>query len=253
MTSVLISIAVAVLTFAGGIVGLYLQRLLPEQHSVEKAREMIGSVIGFVTLLLALVLGTIIGSAYFFSATQQSELQTLAAHYLQLDQELAKYGPDTKPVRDRMKAAMIENYDLFWQGGEADSEKLKVGAAMAGLQPMDDYLESLDPKTPAQTKAASSAGGHFGQIKQPRLMMSLQLAHPYPKSLLITVVVWALFLFCGFGLLSHMNATTMAALAFGAFAVASAVFLILELSQPYTGLFRISPAALVETIEAIDR
>jgi hypothetical protein len=133
MTSVLISIAVAIFTFAGGIIGLYLNKLLPEQHSVDKAREMIGSVIGFVTLLLALVLGTIIGSAYFFSATQQSELQTLAAHYLQLDQELAKYGPDTKPVRDRMKAAMIENYDLFWQGGEADSEKLKVGAAMFWL------------------------------------------------------------------------------------------------------------------------
>ena len=45
----------------------------------------------------------------------------------------------------------------------------------------------------------------------------------------------------------------MAALAFAAFAVASAIFLILELSQPYTGVFRTSPAALVQTIEAIDK
>ena len=77
MNTALTAIVVAALTFAGGMVGLYLQRMLPDQHSVEKSRDMIGSVMGLVTLLLALVLGTIVGSAYFFSSTQQSELQTL--------------------------------------------------------------------------------------------------------------------------------------------------------------------------------
>jgi hypothetical protein len=253
MTSILISIGVAILTFAAGMVGLYLHKLLPEQHSVEKSREMIGSVIGLVTLLLALVLGTIVGSAYFFSSTQQSELQTLAAHYLQLDQALAKYGPETRPMRDRMKDALTRNYDLFWRGGDADPQKLTVATAMTGLQPLDDYLGSLDPNTPAQKQAASTAGAHFGQIEQIRLMISLQLANPFFRPLLIVVVAWSLFLFCGFGLLSQINATTLGALAFGAFAVASAIFLILELSQPYTGLFRTSPAALEQTIEAIDK
>ena len=53
-------------------------------------------------------------------------------------------------------------------------------------------------------------------------MMSLQLANPFSKPLLIVVVFWSLFLFFGFGLLSQANATTLAALAFGALAVASA-------------------------------
>jgi hypothetical protein len=35
--------------------------------------------------------------------------------------------------------------------------------------------------------------------------------------------------------------------------VGSAIFLILELSQPYSGLFRISPAALEETVDSIDK
>ena len=66
MNTALTAIVVAALTFTGGMVGLYLQTMLPEQHSVEKSRDMIGSVMGLVTLLLALVLGTIVGSAYFF-------------------------------------------------------------------------------------------------------------------------------------------------------------------------------------------
>jgi hypothetical protein len=49
------------------------------------------------------------------------------------------------------------------------------------------------------------------------------------------------------------DATTLSALAFGAFAVGSGIFLLLELSQPYTGLFRISPAALEQTLDTIDK
>jgi hypothetical protein len=40
----------------------------------------------------------------------------------------------------------------------------------------------------------------------------------------------------------------MFAAALGACAVSSALFLILELSQPYTSLLRVSPAGLEQTI-----
>ena len=253
MNTALTAIVVAALTFTGGMVGLYLQRMLPEQHSVEKSRDMIGSVMGLVTLLLALVLGTIVGSAYFFSSTQQSELQTLSARFLLLDKALWQYGPETKPARDGMKALLTQTYELFWKSGDSDPAALSVGAVMAKLQPLGDYIASLDPKTPAQKEAAAAAASNFAVIEQTRLLMSLQLAVPFSRHLLIVVVAWATFLFCCFGLLSRLTATTLVAMALGGFAVASAVFLILELSNPYTGIFRISPAALEQTIDAIDR
>jgi amino acid permease len=246
-------LVVAILTFAGGMVGLYLQRLLPEQHSVEKARDMIGSVMGLVTLLLALVLGTIVGSAYYFSSTQQNELQALASQQIQLDEALAQFGPEAKPARDQLKGALDRAHKAFWGDKDVDPEMLSVATAIAGMQAMSNMLHSLDAKTPEQKAALASALAHFGQIENTRLLMSLQLTNPFSRPLLAVVVFWSFFLFCGFGLLSRVNATTIAALAFGAFAVGSAIFLILELSQPYTGLFRISPAALEQTIDAIDK
>ena len=251
MTSMFVAIWVAVLTFVAGVLGLYLQKLLPDQHSVEKSRDMIGSVMGLVTLLLALVLGTIVGSAYFFS----SKLQTLAARDLLLDKALAQYGPETKPVRDNMKEGLTQVYNLFWGSGagDVDPKLLTAAAAMDALKPMGDYLASLDPKTPAEKAAVAAAQANFGVIEQTRLLMSLQLAVPFSKPLLFVVVAWAAILFFGFGMLSRITATTLAAMALGAFAVASAIFLILELSEPYSGLFRISPAALEQTIAAMDR
>ena len=51
--------------------------------------------------------------------------------------------------------------------------------------------------------------------------------------------------------LSGLNGTSAAALGFGSFAVASAIFLILELNQPYTGLFRIPAASMQQTLAAL--
>jgi len=121
------------------------------------------------------------------------------------------------------------------------------------MQALKGAIRSLDAKTPEQKDAIAGANAHLAQIEQTRLLMSLQLANPFSKPLLFVVVFWSFFLFCGFGLLSKLNATTIGALAFGALAVGTAIFLILELSQPYTGLFKISPAALEQTIDTIDK
>jgi hypothetical protein len=116
VTSVLIAIFVAVLTFGSGILGLFFERRLPKEHMSGGSREMILAVIGLVTLLLALVLGTLVGNTYAFFATQKSELETYASRALLLDRALAHYGPEAKPIRDQLKAAMTESYQLFWEG-----------------------------------------------------------------------------------------------------------------------------------------
>ncbi len=115
----------------------------------------------------------------------------------------------------------------------------------------DDYLTPLQPTSPAQKQALAAATVNFAFMEQTRILMSLQLASPVAWSLLIIVVLWASFLFCGFGVLSGTNHVTIAALGLGAFA-ATAMFLILDLSQPYSGVFRVPAGALVQTLEVID-
>ncbi len=112
MPSVLIAIFVAVLTFGSGILGLFFERRLPKEHMSGGSREMILAVIGLVTLLLALVLGTLVGNTYAFFATQKSELETYASRALLLDRALAHYGPEAKPISDRSEAARASDGQL---------------------------------------------------------------------------------------------------------------------------------------------
>ncbi|WP_147262934.1 hypothetical protein [Roseiarcus fermentans] len=72
--------------------------------------------------------------------------------------------------------------------------------------------------------------------------MARQLANPFPDHLLAVVAFWACLLFLGDGLVATPNAVTVSAHLLGSIAVACAVFRILELSHPDTGVIRLSPS-----------
>ena len=108
MASVVVSVAVGVLTFGVGLLGLYLKRLVPERHMSAGSRDMIGAVIGLLSLLLALVLGTLVGSAYGFFATQKADIESLCARSLELDLAFRQYGPETQPLREALRDSMQE-------------------------------------------------------------------------------------------------------------------------------------------------
>jgi Protein of unknown function (DUF4239) len=254
MMTVWLCIGVAVLAFLFGVAGLYLGKLLPEPHSVDLSRDMIGAIVGLVSLLLALVLGTLIGSSYSFYATQKSELEMLAAREVQLDLALSEFGPETKEARAAMKQTLEGIRAMLWGDGGVDSaSEISGEAPVEHLRALDLYIASLDPKTPAQRQFVAAASANAGAIEQTRVLISMQLASSISWPLVIIVVSWALILFCGFGLLSRITGTTLAALGFGAFAVGSALFMVLELSHPFSGVFRVPSAAVDQMLELIGR
>ncbi len=83
MPAIAIAAFIGAATLAGGLAGLFLQSFLPEKHTTDRSRDMLAAIVGLISLLLALVLGTLIGSAYSFYSTQKSEMETLAARSLQ--------------------------------------------------------------------------------------------------------------------------------------------------------------------------
>ena len=253
MASVYAAIAVAVLTFGVGLLGLYLKRLVPERHMSAGSRDMIGAVMGLLSLLLALVLGTLVGSAHGFFATQKADTESLCARALELDLAFRQYGPETQPLREALRDSMQELLDALRGNGAAYRRHFELGGYMSKFEKWNQTLSSLSPRSPAQTALVSFMGASSASFQQTRLLMSLQLASSISWPLIVVVVSWAMLLFFGFGVSSGLNPTSLGALAFGSFAVASAIFLILELNQPFSGLFRVPSTSIERTIAALDK
>ncbi len=243
-------LAVAAAVFASGLLGLALQRVLPERLTTGSASEMIGAVVGLLSLLSALTLGLLVWTAYGVYSGQNAAIQTLAAKVLQLDLALTDYGPDAEAGRTLLRQDFARTIDEVW--GRPKSDKaFMAGAfaeAIANLRRRQAYLDQLTPATDAQRAALFAAQQTVEGIAQSRLQMAFALSNPISFPLVYTVVAWAVALFCGYGLKSRMSAMSAIALAGGALAVGSAAHLIVDLSSPYSGIFRASPAPLAQVL-----
>ena len=245
----LIALLIFVLTLGAGLLGLWVHKQLPAEQKNDSARAVVGQVAGLVTLLLALVLGTVIGTSYAFFGSQKTAIETLSSQILLLDQALGQYGPETQPAREKLKASVQDAYDTFWGDKEPDAKLLSVASPLAVARESRAFLATLKPQTDAQKQAIASATALVGQIEQGRVLMDLQVAsHPVSSALLIVLALWSIVLFFGMGLFVQSNGLVLSALTFGSLCVAFAIFLILELGLPYTGLFRDSGVALHEAL-----
>jgi hypothetical protein len=181
-------------------------------------------------------------------------LENFSAQILRLDQALAQFGPETKPMRDKIKEGITKGYQTFWGGGDVDPAALTVERPLANAQAISDYLATLQPKTDAQKAALATAGLYSSMVEQSRLLMSLQVAAgPVSWFLIAILVFWTASLFFGIGLYAEPNALVYSALTFGALSIAFAIFLIIEFGKPYTGLIRVTPAALEQTMDFMDK
>jgi hypothetical protein len=249
-----ICIVIFILFIAAGFAGLSFQSRLTKEHKTEESKSVVAQVSGLVSLLMALVLGTLIGVSFAYHSTQKSNLETFSAQILRLDQALKQYGPETQPLRDKLKAGIVKGHQTFWGGGDVDPKALTVETPMADAQAVSDFLATLQPKTDPQKAALGTANQYASMVEQSRLLMSLQVASgPVSWFLVAILIFWTAALFFATGLYAALNGLVYVALAFGALSIAFALFLIFEFGLPYTGLFRVSPASLEQTIEYMDK
>jgi Protein of unknown function (DUF4239) len=253
MNSVATAGMISALAVVAGALGLNLQRLLPPQHTSERSRDMISAINSMVTLLLALVLGTLVSSSYGIFTAQRNALTTIGAYALQLDNALAEYGTEAAPGRAALKLDVERGYKQYLNAEHVEVDALDVSKAVPALRKLTAFLDTLDPQTPSQKQLWATANAATNAIVLQRLEISLDVASGVAPQLLYILAAWTTVLFCGYGLLSRLNAMTMAAMVFGAFAIGSAVFLIIELREPYSGLIRVPPEAMLEVLGALGK
>jgi hypothetical protein len=255
MSSFRFALAVAVVVFAAGLLGLVLQRALPEHHTTGGSRDLIGAIVGLLTLLCALVTGLLIWTAYGVYSGQNAQIQALASKVMQLDLALSDYGPEANPARAQLREALGKTIDQVWAAGESDSNFAAdtFASALQNMRAREKVLAGLHPSTDEQKQALAAATSAADTLSQARMQMSFGLSAPVSYPLVLTVVGWVVCLFCGFGLTARATVTSVIALGVGAVAVASAVLLILDLSSPYSGVFRASPAPLEQALAVMGK
>jgi Protein of unknown function (DUF4239) len=248
MDAVVVGIGVAAVTFVGGLVGLMLHRLLPEPVTSGPLRDMTNAVGGLLSLLTALVLGLLIWTAYGVYASQATAVRSLATQFLELDLAFADYGPDAAAQRTHL-AEDVRRVVLELWGSDRDYAARNYSATIANWHARQADLKTLHANTDKEKQALDAATQAANAIARTRLQMAAALTDPVSRPLVLVVVAWAVCLFISYGLMHAKSLDALAALAVGAIAVGTAVYLLIDLSHPYSGLFQVSSDPITQTLE----
>jgi hypothetical protein len=252
MNSFVIALLVFVVVYGGALAGMAVQSYLPHEHRDADTKAIVQLVMGLIATMAALLLSLLVASAHTFYETQQSEVQQLGVNILLLDDMFARYGHETDAIRGLLKRDVAEVV-------QAISPIEGVGsAALAPAVPANtvgilEQVQALVPATPAQTYDKSAALTLMTDIAGERLLIHEQSMTTVPKTLFFVLVAWLTALFFSFGLFAKGNLTIVVAMLCGALSVATAIFLIIDMSQPYSGLTRVSVAPLQSALVQIDR
>jgi len=242
MNSVTISLVVFACVIGGALIGLLFGAVLPPDHLSGDSKDVVKLGMGLVGTMTAILLGLLVASAKSFYDTQSSELTEMSAKVILLDRVLAHYGPEAKEARDLLHSAVARILDTMWhQGGRQDS---RTNAAPGGAEIVYEKIQGLSPQNDTQHSLQTQALSIAIDLGKTRWLMLEQGATSVSLPLLVALVFWLAIIFCSFGLLAPRNATVVATLFISALSVSVAIFLVLELFDPFGGVVQISSAPL---------
>jgi hypothetical protein len=244
-----VSVTIFACIFAGALIGLWLQKVLPQHHLSADTKDLVKVGAGLIGTMAALLLGLLVASAKSAYDSRSSEVTQMAASAMLIDRGLAHYGPEAREMRSLLKLYVSGTIDELWskEGGSANALPSKAGGEVF------DRLQLLAPHTDAQRGLQSEIESIMLNFGQTRLLLVAQNGTSISITFLVVVVLWLTLLFVSFGLFAPRNATAIVVLLLAALSVSGALFLILELDHPFSGLIQISDAPLRNALAVLGK
>jgi hypothetical protein len=244
VSPLLVSLIVFACVLGGAFLGIFLRNTLPKHHLSEATKDVVKLGTGLIGTITGLVLGLLIASANNTYETEGSQVQQMTANIVVLDQTLAQYGPEAVSIRNLMRRAVASMADRIWRENSSPSGELAPFEASAVALSLFDEILKLSPQNERQRSLQARAIGTLQEIGKTRLLLFSEAGSAIPVPFLVVLIFWLAIIFASFSLFADNNATTVVALCIFALSASAAIFLILELGQPFAGLMRISSEPL---------
>jgi len=233
--------------------GVFLRSVLPAHHTNDASKDVVKLVTGLIATLAALVLGLLVASSKNSFDAVNEGFRESAAKIILLDRALAQYGPETKELRELVKAGFTSRVEQYFPKGQAGNSALHSPEATAKMEGLQQRLRALSPQNDTQRALQSRALELSDAVTQARWLAIAHEENSIPTPFLVVLVFWLAVMFTSFGLFAPRNAIAITVLFLGAISLSAAIFLIEELSDPLEGFIAISRAPMDRAIGYLGR
>jgi hypothetical protein len=243
VSALAISFLIFLLIFAGIVLGSTLRRALPQHHLGKEAQDVTRLGVGLIATMAALVLGLLIASAKSTYDSQSTQVKQITANIILLDNLLRQYGPEAEPIRRGIRETIPSFVDRMWEE-KREYNRQERFEALSGSERVYSAIQRLSPKDDAQKLLQARLIQIASDIAQTRMLLFVGSGESMPTPFLVILIFWLVIIFASFSLFSELNTTVIAMFGLFAFSASCGIFLILELSRPFTGIMMISSEPL---------
>src|SRR5258707_13815224 len=243
MRPLIIACVAFAVIFGGALFGMWLRSVLPEPHLNTESRDVVRLSTGLIATLAALVLGLLIATAQSSFQTQSNQIKLITANVVLLDNLLPRSGPEPRRTRVLLRSGLDILIARIWREQNSAAAKVAPFEASAQSDLFFDKLLEAPPPNDSQPEIRARAIQLGLDLAQTRILFA-QTGSAIPVPFVLALVFWLTIIFASFGLFAPPNATVLVSLCTCAFSASVAIFLILEMSSPFSGLMAISSAPL---------
>jgi len=251
MSPLALSGTIFALLLAGIFVGALLRKALPQTHLSKDTQDVVRLGAGLIATIGGLLLGLLIASAKSSYDTESTQVKQITADIILLDNLLAKYGSEALPIRNQMRSTIGPFVDRLWS--EQNTETKAPFTTISSAEQVYLDIQALSPQNDLQRSLQARAAQVSTSLAQTRLLLFVESGNNIPTPFLAILVFWLVVIFVTFSLFSPLNATGLVFLSLFVFSAACALFLILELNEPFTGLMQISSNQLRNALASLAR
>lgn len=240
---------------------LWMQRILPERHRSAETAGVLRLVISMMVTLAAVVLGLLIteSKANFDQVT--NDVRGFSTEIIELNRLMRRYGPETDHARLLLREYTAAAIATTWTNEPAPpgalhppqpSDTMENPTLGRMLGELSEALWALHPSTDTQRGAGALARSRFETLMQLRWKLIEEAPGEVSAALYIILGLWLVLVFASFGLIAPRNALVGIILVLCAVAIASAMFIMLEMDTPFGGLIAVPSTPMRDALAHLD-
>jgi hypothetical protein len=236
------------LCWGGVILGRFLVRGSPQGLGPEP-KDFVRIAVTLMTSMVALLLSLQLSSVKTAFDGQEGQVTEVGAQAVFLDRALAHSGQGSSAARAMLRVIIADMLRRSWP----DTIKGIRPETPPNADAFYDAIERIAPIGASQNFAKSSALAAALDIGKTLRLISQENGSSASLGLLTVEIAWTTGIFLFYGLLAPTHRASLIVIVVSAVAIASAIFLIAEMSSPFSGVIRISSAPLEQALKTIDR
>jgi hypothetical protein len=239
--------------------GLLLRHQLLEGSTTPGELDSTNLVVSFLVTITAIVIGLLINSTKSFIDSTENRWAIFAGQLIQMDRSLRTYGVESEPMRRQLRSFTAGGIANFWRSEpismdvpypdvrrmSRDDAKKVLSELLAGIE---IEIIRLTPSDPLQERLAADCFDQFKELARARwsLLLAPQTALPIP--FVRTLIAWLMIIFVCFGMRTPADPLMVVMIALAAITLSSMMFAIIDIVDPYQGLYNISSRNMLQAL-----